>query len=199
MQLLDYLRQAHVAGKNSKKITLNQLRAKVREQDETKKPRITLIDKSTAGTTMRATKMAGATKQGSDPAGKSYAKGFNAKFKKVKEPVAVNANSIKGQQNKPNRNSLAEKVDVKPATTKSTPKAKKVNKNISLGVFNAIEEAYKYEAKKMPRPQLRREIEQMQRRSKICPSDASNNVRLMKFKEIYGHPGVWQIRVRSTS
>jgi len=175
-------------------------RAKGREQDETKKPRITPFDKSTAGTTMRGTKLAGATKQGSKPADKPHAKRHNEKFIKVKKPVAVNATSIKGQQNKPNKNSRTEKVDVKPATTKSISKTKKAKKNSSLGIFNEIVEAYKLEAKKMSRTQLRQEIEKMQRRHKAHPSDVSNNVRLMNFKIVYERrPGAWPIRVRTTS
>lgn len=49
------------------------------EQDVTRKPRLTVFDKSTSGTS-RATKLAGATKQGSNRADKSHAERYNAKF-----------------------------------------------------------------------------------------------------------------------
>jgi len=177
-------------------------RAKGREQDETKKRRRTPFDKATTGTTIRASKYASAPgqAQADKPVDKPHAKRHNAKFIKVKKPVAVNATSIKGQQNKPNKNPRAEKVDVKPATTKSISQTKKAKKNSSLDIFNKIEKAYKLEAQMMSRTQLGQEIEKMQRRHKAHPSDVSNNVRLTNFKIVYERrPSAWPIRVRTTS
>lgn len=91
-------------------------RAKGREQDETKNTRITSFTKATAGTTMRATKLAGATKQGSKPADKPHAARHNEKFIGTKNPVAANATSTKWKKNKPSKTQDQVQADLIHAT-----------------------------------------------------------------------------------
>jgi len=77
---------------------------------------------------------------------------------------------------------------------------KTAKKNPSLGIYNAIEEAHKSEAKKMSRAQLKQEIEKMQSLDRVNPTDSSNKVRLCIFNRVYErHPGTWPIRVPTTS
>lgn len=58
------------------------IKQNTREKDETKKSRRTPFDIGVSGTTTRATKLAGATKQDGKRTGASHAKRFNERFKK---------------------------------------------------------------------------------------------------------------------